>query len=153
MNSSSPSLSIILPNFHSSLFSLLLLYRLLPRALCCSQRLYRFSDDCSNGSLTGNYLAGRYTLSQSSLLFSKQLRQKCLLPLKAVVASENQVVTGTQIIGDDKIGVLLLNLGGPETLDDVQPFLFNLFADPVKLNPICLFFRFSPFFFWHLEFV
>lgn len=32
---------------------------------------------------------------------------------------------------EEKIGVLLLNLGGPETLDDVQPFLFNLFADPV----------------------
>ncbi|GLC34324.1 hypothetical protein PLESTM_000182600 [Pleodorina starrii] len=30
----------------------------------------------------------------------------------------------------DKVGVLLLNLGGPETLDDVKPFLFNLFADP-----------------------
>lgn len=30
----------------------------------------------------------------------------------------------------DKVGVLLLNLGGPETLDDVQPFLYNLFADP-----------------------
>jgi len=29
-----------------------------------------------------------------------------------------------------KVGVLLLNLGGPETLDDVQPFLYNLFADP-----------------------
>lgn len=28
------------------------------------------------------------------------------------------------------MGVLLLNLGGPETLDDVQPFLYNLFADP-----------------------
>ncbi|GKD81008.1 ferrochelatase, partial [Tanacetum coccineum] len=27
-------------------------------------------------------------------------------------------------------GVLLLNLGGPETLNDVQPFLYNLFADP-----------------------
>src|SRR2546422_9147714 len=27
-------------------------------------------------------------------------------------------------------GVLLFNLGGPETLDDVRPFLFNLFADP-----------------------
>lgn len=32
---------------------------------------------------------------------------------------------------EEKVGVLLLNLGGPETLDDVQPFLFNLFADPV----------------------
>lgn len=32
---------------------------------------------------------------------------------------------------EEKIGVLLLNLGGPDTLHDVQPFLFNLFADPV----------------------
>ena len=30
----------------------------------------------------------------------------------------------------EKLGVLLLNLGGPETLEDVQPFLYNLFADP-----------------------
>ncbi|KAJ6914890.1 hypothetical protein NC651_017003 [Populus alba x Populus x berolinensis] len=33
-------------------------------------------------------------------------------------------------VTEDKVGVLLLNLGGPETLNDVQPFLFNLFADP-----------------------
>ncbi|XP_023546547.1 ferrochelatase-2, chloroplastic isoform X1 [Cucurbita pepo subsp. pepo] len=31
---------------------------------------------------------------------------------------------------EEKVGVLLLNLGGPDTLDDVQPFLYNLFADP-----------------------
>ena len=29
-----------------------------------------------------------------------------------------------------QVGVLLLNLGGPEKLQDVRPFLFNLFADP-----------------------
>jgi protoheme ferro-lyase len=29
-----------------------------------------------------------------------------------------------------KVGVLLLNLGGPETMDDVEGFLYNLFADP-----------------------
>lgn len=29
-----------------------------------------------------------------------------------------------------RIGVLLFNLGGPETLEEVRPFLFNLFADP-----------------------
>ena len=28
------------------------------------------------------------------------------------------------------LGILLLNLGGPETLDDVRPFLYNLFSDP-----------------------
>ena len=29
-----------------------------------------------------------------------------------------------------RVGVLLLNLGGPDKLDDVGPFLFNLFSDP-----------------------
>lgn len=33
-------------------------------------------------------------------------------------------------LATDRVGVLLLNLGGPDTLDDVQPFLYNLFADP-----------------------
>ncbi len=32
--------------------------------------------------------------------------------------------------GADRRGVLLFNLGGPETLADVRPFLFNLFSDP-----------------------
>ena len=29
-----------------------------------------------------------------------------------------------------RLGVLLLNLGGPDKLEDVRPFLYNLFADP-----------------------
>ncbi|MFZ5979524.1 MAG: ferrochelatase [Candidatus Zixiibacteriota bacterium] len=29
----------------------------------------------------------------------------------------------------EKWGVLFLNMGGPETLDDIEPFLFNLFSD------------------------
>lgn len=29
-----------------------------------------------------------------------------------------------------RIGVLLLNLGGPDQIEDVRPFLFNLFSDP-----------------------
>lgn len=29
-----------------------------------------------------------------------------------------------------RTGVLLLNLGGPEELEDVRPFLYNLFSDP-----------------------
>jgi ferrochelatase len=37
----------------------------------------------------------------------------------------------------EPIGVLLLNLGGPETLDDVAPFLVNLFSDRtiIRLSP------------------
>ena len=33
-------------------------------------------------------------------------------------------------LGSSVPGVLLFNLGGPETLEDVRPFLFNLFSDP-----------------------
>ena len=29
-----------------------------------------------------------------------------------------------------KTGILFLQLGGPDTLDDVEPFLYNLFSDP-----------------------
>lgn len=29
-----------------------------------------------------------------------------------------------------RIGVLLLNLGGPDEIEDVRPFLYNLFSDP-----------------------
>lgn len=32
--------------------------------------------------------------------------------------------------GREKIGVLLFNLGGPENISEVKPFLYNLFADP-----------------------
>jgi ferrochelatase len=39
-----------------------------------------------------------------------------------------------------KAGVLLFNLGGPETLHDVKPFLYRLFSDPeiirVKWSPL-----------------
>jgi ferrochelatase len=39
-----------------------------------------------------------------------------------------------------KTGILLFNLGGPERLEDVRPFLYNLFSDPeiirVKFTPL-----------------
>jgi len=36
-----------------------------------------------------------------------------------------------------KLGIMLLNLGGPERLEDVKGFLYNLFADPdiIRLPP------------------
>ncbi|KAK7364132.1 hypothetical protein VNO80_12554 [Phaseolus coccineus] len=35
-------------------------------------------------------------------------------------------------VAEEKVGVLLLNLGGLETFNDVQPFLFNPFADLIE---------------------
>ena len=41
---------------------------------------------------------------------------------------------------NSKNGVILLNMGGPDTLDDVHPFLFNLFSDReiIRLGPAFL---------------
>ncbi len=36
----------------------------------------------------------------------------------------------TSSAATEKVGVLLLNLGGPDTLEQVEPFLYNLFSDP-----------------------
>jgi len=39
-----------------------------------------------------------------------------------------------------KLGVLVFNLGGPESLRDVKPFLYRLFSDPeiirIKWSPL-----------------
>ncbi len=35
---------------------------------------------------------------------------------------------------EEKIGVVLLNLGGPDSLEAVEPFLYNLFVDPDIIN-------------------
>jgi protoporphyrin/coproporphyrin ferrochelatase len=35
-----------------------------------------------------------------------------------------------QALAMGRIGVLLLNLGGPDQIEDVRPFLYNLFSDP-----------------------
>ena len=33
-----------------------------------------------------------------------------------------------------KKAIILFNLGGPDKLENVEPFLFNLFYDPAILN-------------------
>lgn len=40
----------------------------------------------------------------------------------------------------DKTGVILLNMGGPDKLDDIRPFLYNLFSDRdiIRLGPSLL---------------
>jgi len=54
----------------------------------------------------------------------------------ALQYAPNDAIGG--IRNDVKVGVLLLNLGGPETTQDVEGFLYNLFADPdiIRLPPV-----------------
>ncbi|KAL2940195.1 Ferrochelatase-2 chloroplastic [Bienertia sinuspersici] len=56
----------------------------------------------------------------------------CSTAINPTIHEDEDLALAPSLIeeGEEKIGVLLLNLGGPETLNDVQPFLFNLFADP-----------------------
>jgi len=48
--------------------------------------------------------------------------------------------SGSGTVPNDKNGVILLNMGGPDTLDSVRPFLFNLFSDReiIRLGPAFL---------------
>lgn len=39
-----------------------------------------------------------------------------------------------KIEAGDKVGVVLLNLGGPEKLEDIEQFLYNLFMDPAIID-------------------
>ena len=54
----------------------------------------------------------------------------------SVIGSEDDVFGGyaQPLVFDpfrmSRVGVVLLNLGGPERIQDVGPFLYNLFADP-----------------------
>lgn len=41
---------------------------------------------------------------------------------------------GDQTSAENKLGVILLNLGGPDSLDAVEPFLYNLFSDSDVIN-------------------
>ncbi|KAJ0467536.1 putative protoporphyrin ferrochelatase [Helianthus annuus] len=93
------------------------------------------SSDVGNSSITMSKRKRAFGWSQ------KQSLNKESFPLRALMTSRTQD-TPASFVNDGKIGVLLLNLGGPETLDDVQPFLFNLFADPYDIIRLPRLFRF-----------
>lgn len=61
----------------------------------------------------------------------RNLRLQTNCSLGVCTFPENVMESHHSHVVEEKLGVLLLNLGGPETLNDVQPFLYNLFADPV----------------------
>ena len=88
------------------------------------------SSDVGNSSITVSKYRRTFGWSQKQSLLLRKPLNKDSKQLRALLTSSTQD-TSTSFVNDGKIGVLLLNLGGPETLDDVQPFLFNLFAHPV----------------------
>lgn len=112
------------------------LFSLLPRASCYSQRAcpcFRIQLEANvNSKWSKAFVFTKCCLEWSKMqsVSSEELTEKSSLKLGALLASAANEVSASSIVGNENVGVLLLNLGGPETLEDVQPFLFNLFADP-----------------------
>ena len=97
------------------------------------------SERCDTGNGGGGRGDGAFArYGNGGLNYSRAGLRKPRRRGGAAAANESSGVlaVGSDGRGEDleedeyKVGVLLLNLGGPETLDDVQPFLYNLFADP-----------------------
>lgn len=103
--------------------------RPLARPTCANQISV---EACARSCLSKNSIVSRYSSErfEQPLSVWKRRFQKHSSCLGALVTSKTEEASSKSLIGEEKVGVLLLNLGGPETLDDVQPFLFNLFADP-----------------------
>ncbi|CAO2815281.1 unnamed protein product [Amaranthus hypochondriacus] len=109
--------------------------RSLSQDISTSQKVSRCAgvstESSSNANVVKNFVVGKcfFALSKEEFTSYHSFR-KNLPPVGALLTSKTPDVPATPSVGEEKIGVLLLNLGGPETLDDVQPFLYNLFADP-----------------------
>ena len=70
---------------------------------------------------------------QGYLLFDKRTTVGEIFCYVAVCTYNRiSIISHLQVV-EEKVSVPLLNLGGPETLNDIQPFSFNLFADPLCL--------------------
>ncbi|XP_002961149.2 ferrochelatase-2, chloroplastic isoform X1 [Selaginella moellendorffii] len=80
--------------------------------------------------ILGDHACKYGSLSQASRRSQKsawKLMTKATVDVGPLMSETRQPLALPQ---DEKVGVLLLNLGGPDSLEDVQPFLFNLFSDP-----------------------
>ena len=84
-----------------------------------------------NSQLDNSTPKGMFGLSHQHNPFDKRNHVGKTFCSVGVCPYGGTVIESHVEVVEEKVGVLLLNLGGPETLNDVQPFLFNLFADPV----------------------
>ncbi|KAL5704034.1 hypothetical protein ACHQM5_022510 [Ranunculus cassubicifolius] len=107
-----------------------------PQPTCTPQRSLRYFGSQMEASRRSRQIKRFAVTNYSSRwreppsLNSKKPVEKDSMTLRVLATSKIEDVATPVVIGNEKVGVLLLNLGGPETLKDVQPFLFNLFADP-----------------------
>jgi len=69
---------------------------------------------------------------RTSTLFSSAIAPSSASSSTSSSSSSSSLITNENDNDNNepKVGVLFLNLGGPEKTDDVEGFLYNLFADP-----------------------
>ncbi|XVE97653.1 hypothetical protein REPUB_Repub03eG0037400 [Reevesia pubescens] len=84
----------------------------------------------SSDSNTLNHSILKSPNLNGGLIQKRNLNLKANCAVGVCTFDQNVVESYHAHAAEEKLGVLLLNLGGPETLNDVQPFLYNLFADP-----------------------
>ncbi|MBA0618825.1 hypothetical protein Godav_028113 [Gossypium davidsonii] len=99
-----------------------------------SRRIASFSRHSSNGFNGVNKPSSKALIKgpflSDGLIQRRNLHLQVICRVGVYTLGENDVVESHHSHAiKDKIGVLLLNLGGPETLKDVQHFLYNLFVD------------------------
>mmetsp|Transcript_6127 Transcript_6127/g.10899 ORF Transcript_6127/g.10899 Transcript_6127/m.10899 type:complete len:472 (-) Transcript_6127:857-2272(-) len=102
-----------------------------------------FGSSASFGSNTNTVTSSSKLSSRPiSRSYSNQNSKKCIIhctlsssPLSSSPLSRNSAEASST---NDKLAVLLLNLGGPERPQDVEGFLYNLFSDPdiIRLPPL-----------------
>eukprot|EP00262_Sarcandra_glabra_P011938 TRINITY_DN2962_c0_g1_i2.p1 TRINITY_DN2962_c0_g1~~TRINITY_DN2962_c0_g1_i2.p1 ORF type:complete len:517 (+),score=94.22 TRINITY_DN2962_c0_g1_i2:318-1868(+) len=129
------SIELRASNFTHQASSSTRLHRLVPRSKCTRSFSHNSATQVEawvrSCPLKTHIVAKNHSgwLEPPSLVCKRPF-EKHSLPLRALMTSATQEASSRLFVGKEKVGVLLLNLGGPETLEDVQPFLFNLFADP-----------------------
>lgn len=105
-----------------------------PTSLCCTPTRLIPASHSSHAGREANYNVPEITLLSSqptrSGVGGLSLHRPRLGKMFCSVGLDTYTLETYSQTAEEKIGVLLLNLGGPDTLHDVQPFLFNLFADP-----------------------
>ncbi|XP_040942489.1 ferrochelatase-1, chloroplastic isoform X2 [Gossypium hirsutum] len=99
-----------------------------------SRRIASFSRHSSNGFNGVNKPSSKALIKgpflSDGLIQRRNLHLQVICRVGVYTLGENDVVESHHSHAmEEKIGVLLLNLGGPKTLKDVQPFLYNLFVD------------------------
>lgn len=107
-------------------------YKRLPGSSSLDKRIIEKASSRQHFSKCG--LAGQNQLQWNPFLYGAVNKTGLVRQIhcssRELVYQGNVDVACEFLVDQEEVGVLLLNLGGPDTLQDVQPFLFNLFADP-----------------------